>query len=111
MATFTPDRRGIGQILVADEIRAVLDAKADEVRLMAIAIAPRDVHDTDGEYYVDHFRTESGTQRRKTTRAYADVLNDHPAAVSIEYGTGDPKGSRTPAHHTLLHAVESLKES
>lgn len=105
MATFRPDRHAIGQILVSEEIRAVLDAKAEQAKGIAETIAPYDPADLDGQHYRDYFYTSSGTQMRKTTRAFAALENDHPAAVPIEFGTKD-----TPAHHTLLRAVEAMKE-
>lgn len=110
MATFKPDKRAAGQILISEEIRAVLAAKAETAKGIAEAIAPYDPDDTDGDHYRDHFHVTTGSQIRKTTRAYAELSNDHPAAVAIEYGTGSPDGSRTPAHHTLLRAVEAMKE-
>jgi hypothetical protein len=110
MASFKPDRRAIGKILVAAEVRAVLLAKAETGKTIAESIAPRDITDTDGEYFNEHFGVREGTQERGTVRAFAEIYNDHSAAISIEYGTGDPNGSRTPAHHTLLRTVEAMKE-
>ena len=107
---FKADKRAIGTILVSDEIRAVLAAKAEQAKGIAVSIAPYDASDTDGDHYRHHFNVESGTQRHKTTRAYSELVNDHEAAALIEYGTGDPNGSRTPAHHTLLRTVEAMKE-
>lgn len=104
MAEFKPDKRAIGQILVSAEVRAVLDGKAAQVKGTAEMIAPFDPADRDGDHYRDHFGVRSGTQRHATTRAYAEVYNDHKAALPIEYGTAD-----TPAHHTLLQAVEAMK--
>jgi hypothetical protein len=110
MATFKADKRAIGTILVSDEIRAVLVAKAETAKGIAEVIAPFDPNDRDGDHYRDHFQVTTGSQIRKTRRAYAELSNDHPAAAAIEYGTGSPDGSRTPAHHTRLRSVEAMKE-
>lgn len=107
---FTGDFYGIGKMLTADFMVAEMKRRAERVMALAIATAPTDVRDKDGEYYRDHFKVESGVRRRVTNRAYGRVVNDHSAALSIEFGTGDPKGHRTPRHRTLGNALSAAGE-
>lgn len=100
--TFKADRRGIGRILKSEEMRAVLVAVAEKKKAVAEAIAPVDPAGHPPGEYKASFEVRSGIQHKKTTRAYASLVNTAPYAVYVEYG------SRTvPAHHTLMKAVGS----
>jgi hypothetical protein len=61
-----------------------------------------DPTDHDGDHYIDHFRVEAGIQERKTRRAVGKVINDHQAALYIEYGTVD-----TPRQRILGRALDA----
>jgi hypothetical protein len=108
-SSFKASYEGIGQLLVSEEMQLEMLRRARKMMAFAIADAPYDPADKDGDHYRDHFFVDSGIQEGKTRRAYGRMGNDHPAAVSIEYGTGEG-GSRTPAHHTVLRSIDAARD-
>lgn len=114
MGKFQWSYEGGGQLLVSEGMQLEMLRRARKIRDAAVASAPYDPADKDDDHYKDHFSVDSGVTEGatlfrgravKTRRAYASVTNDHPAAVSIEFGTAD-----TPAHHTMLRAIDAARD-
>lgn len=99
-STFTPDYRGIGEMLKADWMGEEMLRRAEVGKAYAEATAPFDPDDRDGDHYRDHFFVRRGQRK---DRASAELVNDHEAAVQIEFGTGD-----TPKHRTLGKALDVM---
>jgi hypothetical protein len=91
-------------VLCAPFMEAEMKRRAYAVadRALALAAPHYDAADTDGDHYIDHFTVESGIQHRATRRAYGKVVNDHEAAIDIEYGT-----HRTPKQRILGRALDA----
>jgi len=77
------------EVLCAGFMVEEMHSRAEKIHERALALAAErfDPTDRDGDHYIDHFTVESGVRTRRTKRAYASVVNDHEAAVDIEYGT------------------------
>lgn len=88
---------------MVDEMRRRAYLVAD--RAVALAAPHYDASDTDGDHYIDHFTVEAGVRTRKTTRAYGEVINDHEAAIDIEYGT-----HKTPKQRILGRALDAAHD-
>jgi hypothetical protein len=104
---FTASYRGIGAMLVSSEMQAAMGKLGERVLRRAQANAPvgdpsKDPH---AGRYKASFYLATGVQRRKTSRAYAEVGNAAPEAFEVEYGT-----SETDGHHTLLDALNAVRE-
>ncbi|MER8220883.1 HK97 gp10 family phage protein [Streptomyces sp. NPDC094143] len=103
-ARFKLKRKGVGQLLRSEMIRADLVRRAENIKTTAVAISPvggaRDQHPGQykGAWEVDS--TRRGGRRRD--RAVAYVRNPTYYARWVEYGT-----ERVPAHHVLLRAAAS----
>jgi len=97
---FTPDYEGIGEMLRSEWMQAEMIRRAEKGKAYAEAIAPFDPTDRDGDHYKDHFSVRPGNRQ---DRASAELVNDHVAAVQIEWGTSD-----TPAHRTLGKALDAM---
>lgn len=104
-ARFNGSYDGVGEMLCSAAMQAEMRRRAEKMLAAAVADAPYDPTDKDGDHYRDHFSVESGVRQGKTRRAYGRVTNDHVAALSIEFGTSD-----TPAHHTLTRALDAAKD-
>ena len=103
-ARFKMNRKGVGQLLRSEMIRADLVRRAGEIKATAVALSPvggaGDEHPGQykGNWEVDS--TRRGGRRRD--RAVAYVRNGTYYARWVEYGT-----ERVPAHHVLLRASTS----
>ncbi len=103
-ARFKMKRKGVGQLLRSEMIRADLVRRAENIKTTAVAISPvggaGDDHPGQykGAWEVDS--TRRGGRRRD--RAVAYVRNPTYYARWVEYGT-----ERVPAHHVLLRAAAS----
>jgi hypothetical protein len=87
-------------VLNAPWMEAAMRERAELVKAQAEATAPVDEGD-----FAAAFEVESGTHGSIThDRAYATVRNTDPAAEHIEFGTSD-----TPAHYTLMRAVDVIR--
>lgn len=99
---FKPNHEGVGELLRSPEIEAMLRARMEPVRELAIATAPVFERGPHPGRYKESFReVESGRDNgANEPRAYARLVNDSPEALSVEFGTAN-----NPAHHTMLHAL------
>lgn len=104
---FTGDYRGIGRMLTSSEMQAAMVEVARPVRENAEAKAPVGDPRTDphsGRYKAS-FYINSGVQRHRTSRAFAEVGNTAPEAINVEYG-----GSENGGRHVLLNALSMVRE-
>jgi hypothetical protein len=89
-AKFTPDSRGIGQMLNSEMMRRGMEVFAEEIRLRAEVIAPvyegpgRDPHR--GRYKASFHVRSHLNGGVKNDRAEAIVYNDSPEAIYVEFG-------------------------
>lgn len=105
MAGFQANYDGIGEMLCSPGMQAEMLRRARRVMEAAIADAPYDPKDRDGNHYKDGFSVDAGIQERKTRRAFGRVTNDNEAAFLVEYGS-----KNNPAHHTLTRALDAAKD-
>ncbi len=105
MSTFTHDNQAFDDEVLCAQFMI------DEMRVRALKVADRalelaaphyDPEDEDGDHYINHFHVEAGVRRRRTRRAFGMVVNDHEAAVDIEYGT-----HKTPKQRILGRALDA----
>jgi hypothetical protein len=87
--TFTPDHRGVGDLLNSDGMRDAMDAHGQEIRMRAETIAPvytgRGAHHP-GRYKAS-FHVRSHLHGGATNdRAEAVVYNNAPEAFYVEFG-------------------------
>lgn len=104
-ARFRMKRRGVGQLLRSDMIRAEMLRRADVIKGVAIGISPvgeaaRDPHP--GLYKESWHATSHKRGGRNRDRAVAVVWNSAPYARWVEYGA-----ERVAAHHVLLRAAQA----
>lgn len=106
------DYKGIGDMLCMPGVEREMLRRAKKVKRRAQQTAPvsGDPDDETRGRYKDSFTASAGIQRRKTRRAVGTVTSDDPAAFHIEFGTGDPTGTRTPAHRTLGKALDAARD-
>lgn len=97
MARYKANYKGIGRMLSSRGMQREMYNRANKVKLVAEATAPKDT----GKY-AESFEVESGIREGKTRRAYGRVTNDDPKAIDLEYGTKD-----TPKFRTLGKALEA----
>jgi len=100
MTTFNASYKGLGELLVAEFIRAEMVRRAEKVKARAEATAPD--YTPFGEGYKYEFEVVAGTKRSKkgTRRAVATVRNRSHHALWVEMG-----GQNTPKHRTLGKAL------
>lgn len=105
--TFKASYSGIGEMLRSPEMQAAMRQFGEKVKARAEANAPvgDPSEDPHAGRYKASFYVTTGVQHRKTSRAYAEVGNTAPEALTVEYGTSD-----TDAHHTLLDALAAVQE-
>lgn len=111
-AKYTHDYEAFGaHVLMSDWMVDEMRRRANNVADRALQIAPYDPADTDGDHYIDHFRVEAHVDNERR-RAVARVINDHEAAVSIEYGSGPnrPQGGSSPRHRVLGRALDAARD-
>jgi hypothetical protein len=101
-ARFKMKRKGVGQLLKSEMIRADLVRRAEDIRASAVALSPvgssGDPHPGQYKGAWEVASTRRGGRRRD--RAVAYVRNPTYYARWVEYGT-----ERVPAHHVLLRAA------
>lgn len=103
-ARFKMNRKGVGQLLRSEMVRADLVRRAGVIQSIAQATSPvggaGDPHP--GEYKAS-WKTDSTLRGgRRRDRAVAVVRNTAFYARWVEYGT-----ERAPAHHVLLRAAQA----
>lgn len=105
--TFKASYTGIGEMLRSPEMQSAMRQLAEKVKARGEANAPvgDPSEDPHAGRYKASFYISTGVQQRKTSRAYAEVGNTAPEALTVEYGTTD-----TDAHHTLLNALAAARE-
>lgn len=103
-ARFKVNRKGIGQLLRSEMIRADLVRRAQQIESTAVALSPvggaGDPHP--GQYKSSWTVTSTTRGGRRRDRAVAYVRNGSYYARWVEYGT-----ERVPAHHVLLRAAQT----
>jgi hypothetical protein len=101
-ARFKMSRKGVGQMLRSEMIRADMVRRAHEIEAAAVAISPvgggSDPHP--GQYKSSWGVTSTKRGGRRRDRATATVRNTAYYARWVEYGT-----ERVPAHHVTLRAA------
>lgn len=102
-ARFKMSRRGVGQLLRSEMVRAEMVRRAAVIQSVAVAISPvgenRDPHP--GLYKASWKTSSTLRGGRRRDRAVAVVRNEAYYARWVEYGT-----ERVPAHHVLLRAAQ-----
>jgi hypothetical protein len=93
---FRPHSDGSGsfsEFTVSPQIRKPLLSAAYEIIAIAKSLVPRS-SDPRGGHYNDHFSINAVTGtyvgKRRSPRAVVEVINDHPNAPAVEFGSGDP---------------------
>lgn len=103
-ARFKMNRKGVGELLRSEMIRADLVRRAQGIESAAVALSPvggaGDPHPGDYKASWTTDSTKRGGRRRD--RAVAYVRNNAYYARWVEYGT-----ERVPAHHVLLRAAQA----
>ncbi|MER8004763.1 HK97 gp10 family phage protein [Streptomyces sp. NPDC094149] len=103
-ARFKMNRKGVGELLRSEMIRADLARRAQEIESAAVTLSPvggvGDPHPGDYKASWSTDSTKRGGRRRD--RAVAYVRNNAYYARWVEYGT-----ERVPAHHVLLRAAQA----
>ena len=112
--TYTPDHRGLGELLVSPGMQEAMHALASKVGAAARAKAPDAA--PYGVGYIDGFEVDSGVREGKTPRAFGRVKNTSPHAVFIEYGSAEKidrlgrKHGATPKFRVLGKALDAVNE-
>lgn len=106
-AKFTASYAGIGSLLRSAEMQAAMRKIAEQVKQRAEDTAPvgDPQEDPHAGRYKASFYITTGVQRRKTSRAFAEIGNTAPEAVIVEFGDSSQEG-----HHTLLNALSAVRE-
>lgn len=104
---FTGSYAGIGEMLCSGDMQDAMRQLAEQVKSRAEATAPvgDPQEDPHAGRYKSAFHISTGVQRRKTARAYAEVTNDAPEAVDVEFGDSQAGG-----RHILLNALSAVRE-
>lgn len=104
-ARYKPNRHGVGELLRSKMIAGEMLARADDIRVAAIALSPVGTAAWDrhpGQYKASwrvSLRKRGGWRK---DRAVARVWNSAPYSPFVEYGT-----ERVTAHHVLLRAAQA----
>jgi len=103
-AKFKMSRKGVGQLLRSDMVRAEMVRRAEVIKSVAVALSPvggaGDPHP--GQYRESWTVTSRKRGGERRNRATATVRNTAYYARWVEYGT-----ERVPAHHVLLRAAQA----
>jgi hypothetical protein len=103
-ARFKMSRKGVGELLRSEMIRADLVRRAHAIEGAAVGLSPvggaSDPHP--GEYKSSWSVDSTARGGRRRDRAVAYVRNGAYYARWVEYGT-----ERVPAHHVLLRAAQA----
>lgn len=100
MAGFQWDYAAFDEVLAGPIGLAAVMPAAEKAKARAEATAPVDESGPHPGRYKAAFGIRTGIQNRKTRRAYAEVYNDSPEAIFVEFGT-----KNNPRHRTLGKAV------
>lgn len=108
MADYTPDYKGIGELMRSPMMHGVVELAAYEAIPFARSISPDDP--PYGEGYVASFEVHGGTAMvAHRRRASADLVNTAPYAVEVELGqVGDVSRADT-GHHVLARTVDWIE--
>lgn len=106
-AKFKMSRKGVGQLLRSDMVKAEMLRRAEVIKDAAVGISPVGTSSWDPLYRPGHYKASwhtSSTSRggRRKDRAVAKVWNSAYYARWVEYGT-----ERVHAHHVLLRAAQA----
>ncbi|MFE0088759.1 HK97 gp10 family phage protein [Streptomyces sp. NPDC059016] len=103
-AKFKMSRKGVGQLLRSEMVRAEMVRRAQVIKSVAEAIAPvGGESDPHPGHYKGSFKVSSTLRGgRRRNRATATVSNTAYYARWVEYGT-----ERVRAHHVLLRAAQA----
>lgn len=104
---FSASYAGIGEFLRGEEMQQEMRRRAEKVARRAESDAPvgDPSNDPHSGRYKNSFQVSSGVQRRKTSRAYGEVVNVAPESVYVEYGDSQQEGRRI-----LGHALDAAKD-
>ena len=102
-ATFKMSRKGVGQLLRSEMLRAEMVRRAEAIHATAVALSPvGGAGDPHPGQYKENWTVDSTSRGgRRRNRAVAYVRNGSYYARWVEYGT-----ERVPAHHVLLRAAQ-----
>ncbi|MFE9777697.1 HK97 gp10 family phage protein [Streptomyces sp. NPDC005775] len=104
-AKFKMSKKGVGQLLRSDMVRAEMVRRAEVIRGVAVTIAPVYTGTwkaTPGQYKASFEVTSTSRGGRRKDRATATVTNTAYYARWVEYGT-----EKVPAHHVMLRAAQA----
>lgn len=104
MSKFKASYRGIGELLKSPEMQAHMLVRAEAAKAFAETEAPVFETGPHPGRYKAAFHVESGIQHHKTERAYAELSNDAPEALFVEFGTRN-----NAAHHTLTRSLDAMR--
>jgi hypothetical protein len=106
MARFTPDHRGIGQLMRSPEMRFTMNAIAHREALpLAKALSPDAT--PYGSGYIDSWRVELKDVRiGRNVRVSARLINDAPYAAAVEWGWDKSHGQ--PVNKAGYHVLQSV---
>lgn len=100
---YKQDYKAFGEhVLRAPWMIAEMAKRAERIKASAEAAAPVDEKGPHPGRYKDSFKIESGIRAGDRPRAYAEVYNDSPEAVFVEFGT-----KNNARHRTLGKALEA----
>lgn len=103
---FNPSYRGLGLVLISPEMQAAMLAKAKKAKDYAEAISPvGPPDDPHRDEYKASWETESGVQRRTTSRAYGRLTNTADYAVDVEFGNSHQDGQ-----YVVTRSIDAMKE-
>ncbi len=94
---YKPDRRGMAQMASSDEVRRIVEQRAEQAKEWAEAHSPRMTGT-----YARSFRVESDTSGGWDGRASARLVNDAPHAALVEWANGS---------HVLARAAAAVTDS
>lgn len=107
-SSFDPDRRGVGEMLMRQDMRRAMQGYIEAVEAVAIAGSPT----SDREYpekYINNFHVKTGIQQGRpkkghlNRRAYAMLENTSDHALAVEFGANGVRRSRV-----MRNALDSL---
>lgn len=109
MGNYSPNVKGLGEVLLGPEVRAALAAIAEKAKAAAEADANTFRSDEAHAHYADSFEVraetvEFTTSYGATTRAAAVVVNTKPYAAVVEVGNG-----KYPARRVLGRALAAIE--
>ncbi|MCX4450713.1 HK97-gp10 family putative phage morphogenesis protein [Streptomyces sp. NBC_01789] len=104
-AKFKMSKKGVGELLRSDMVKAEMVRRAEVIRDVAASIAPvyaGSWEATPGLYKASFVVSSKTRGGRRKNRATATVTNTTYYARWVEYGT-----EKVPAHHVMLRAAQA----